>query len=121
MKKVEQNRLAISDRVDLMDTLDSIATDIKKVKLILDDLMASDAVKNCQVDTLTLMMDDYLVAIGEKQKLVSDFCNKCGLEKKTESCNPGSYKQEIIKMLDNVDERGIKLIYSFVKPIANAK
>ena len=120
MKKVEQNSLVISDRVDLMDTLDSIATDLKKVKLILDDLMTSDAVKNCQVDTLTLMMNDYLVAIGEKQKLVNDFCNKCDSEK-TEPCNPGSYKKEIINMLDSVDGRGLKLIYLFVRPIVNAK
>lgn len=103
-----------------MDTLDSIATDIKKVKLILDEIIVSDAVKDCRVDTLTLMMVDYLIAMEEKQKFVSDFCDKCDSEK-IESCNSGPYKQEIVKMLDNVDERGLKLIYLFVRPIANVK
>lgn len=114
MKKVEQNNLAISNRVDLMDTLDSIEIDIKKVKLILDDLMTSDAVKDRRVDTLTLIMDDYLISMGEKHKLVSDFCNKSD-SVKTGSSESESYKKQIITMIDNTDDlKFLKQIYTIV-------
>ena len=114
MKKVEQNNIVISDHVDLMDTLDSIATDIEKATLILDDLMTSDAVKDCRADTLTLMMGDYLNAMRKKQKLVSDFCNKAD-SVKTGSPEQESYKRQIITMIENADDlKFLKQIYTII-------
>lgn len=114
MKKVEQNNIVISNHADLMDTLDGIETDIEKATLILDDLTASDAVKDCRADTLTLMMDDCLNAMREKQKLVSDFCNKAD-SVKTGSPEQESYKRQIITMIENVNDlKFLKQIYTIV-------